>query len=208
MDTEQVPCSMAVDDVCEKLQAPDAAGWLYMVSDGKLARLLTSSDDFAWHPIIIGRESNPDPKDCGLAGALSHMRDLWGDSASPSECNYFAANCLDPLAIRMDKAHELWGWGSVAAPAAVVLSLVQDPTLTPVLSAAPAKRLAQKDIAPEWDGQRLAELRTKFNGEIAPMQLMAEKTGLPDREIRRRVKQWRDSQGNPISANAFAVVKR
>ncbi|MHB1115140.1 MAG: hypothetical protein ACYC03_18270 [Acidovorax defluvii] len=121
---------MAVDDVCQKLQAPDAAAWLYMVTPGKMARPLTGKDDFSWHPIIVGRDPEPDPAHCGIAGAVHHMRRLWGDSASPSECTYIGANYLDPLAIRMDKAHELWGWGSVAAPVALVLPLA------PVVAAA------------------------------------------------------------------------
>ena len=130
MDTEGLPCCMAVDDVCQKLQAPDAAAWLYMVTPGKMARPLTGKDDFSWHPIIVGRDPEPDPANCGIAGAVHHMRSLWGYSASPSECTYIGANYLDPLAIRMDKAHELWGWGSVAAPVALVLPLA------PVVAAA------------------------------------------------------------------------
>lgn len=123
MDTEGLPCCMAVDDVCQKLQAPDAAAWLYMVTPGKMARPLTGKDDFSWHPIIVGRDPEPDPAHCGIAGAVRHMRSLWGDSASPSECTYIGANYLDPLAIRMDKAHELWGWGSVAGAPTVATSL-------------------------------------------------------------------------------------
>ena len=130
MDTEGLPCGMAVDDVCQNLQAPDATTWLYMVTPGKMARPLTGKDDFSWHPIIVGRDPEPDPAHCGIAGAVHHMRSLWGYSASPSECTYIGANYLDPLAIRMDKSHELWGWGSVAAPVALVLPLA------PVVAAA------------------------------------------------------------------------
>ncbi|HEY9208974.1 MAG TPA: hypothetical protein VIP31_08070 [Acidovorax sp.] len=116
IDAKELPCGMAVEDVCEKLQAPDAAAWLYMVTPGKMARPLTWKDDFSWHPIIVGSDPAPDPADCGIAGAVRHMRSLWGSSASPSECEYIGANYLDPLSIRMDKAHALWDWGSVSAP--------------------------------------------------------------------------------------------
>ncbi|MDD2846183.1 MAG: hypothetical protein PHT57_14650 [Rhodoferax sp.] len=121
-----------------------------------------------------------------------------------------AVRSLSRLAVPFDVAHELWGWGAVAVPAAVVLSLVPASVPTavalPVPSAAPAKRIAQKDQAPEWTGQRLSELRKTLKGD-APTQQMVAETRLPEREIRRREKEWRDSRRNPIAANAFTAVK-
>ena len=118
MDTQFLPCGMAVDEVCGRLKAPDAAAWLYMVAPGKLARPLAGDDDFFHLPIVTWNERPSDPKNCGIAGALAHMRELWGASESPSECNYMGAHTLDPLAIRMDVAHALWEWGTVNPPAA------------------------------------------------------------------------------------------
>ncbi len=125
IDTQDVPCSIAVEDVCQKLRAPDAASWLYMVEPGKLARQLTSKDDFSYLPFfVLGAEREVNPKDCGLTGVLLYMREYWADSSSPIECDYMGAHTLEPLAIRMDVAHALWGWGSVATsePVAAIAS--------------------------------------------------------------------------------------
>lgn len=126
MDNQAMPCSMAVDAVCDKLQDPRAISWLYLVAPGKLARELTDKDDFAWSPVIVGHDPNPDPADCGVAGALTHMREYWGESASPSACNYIGAESLDPLAMRMDVAHALWGWGAVASEVVCLPSELAD----------------------------------------------------------------------------------
>lgn len=117
---------------------------------------------------------------------------------------------LRKLAVPVLKAHELWGYGQVIVPAAAVLSLVPAPVATavalPMPSAAPAKRIAQKDQHPEWTGQRLSELRNTLKGD-APTQQMVVETGLHEREIRRRESAWRESRSNPIAANAFTAVK-
>lgn len=147
IDTQDVPCSIAVEDVCQKLRAPDAASWLYMVEPGKLARQLTSKDDFSYLPFfVLGAEREVNPKDCGLTGVLLYMREYWADSSSPIECDYMGAHTLEPLAIRMDVAHALWGWGSVGTTVAVV------PTSAPAPGAAVADPLGGLD----------AELRAAF----------------------------------------------
>lgn len=124
MEASDLPCSMAVDAVCEKLGAPEATGWLYLVSPGVLARPLKADDCFAWWVVAYG-DPGLNPEYHGITGAMCNMRSMWGASASPSECNYIGHENLDPLAIRMDKAHALWGWGTVpaAGPAAAVSPL-------------------------------------------------------------------------------------
>ncbi|AYM96070.1 hypothetical protein EAG14_08215 [Acidovorax sp. 1608163] len=136
IDTQEVPCSIAVEDVCQKLRAPDAASWLYIVKPGELARQLTNDDDFSYRPVVIGYTQESAPKNCGLAGALLHMREYWAGSSSPIECDYIGSHTLDPLAIRMDVAHGLWGWGSV----------VSVDTSKPVTATAPATKLARADV--------------------------------------------------------------
>lgn len=195
IDAQEMPCSMAVEHVCDKLQDPRAASWLYLAKRGKLAQPLAVDDDFSYLPFVTSEKRPSDPKDCGIAGALAYMRDLWGASASPSECKYMGAHTLDPLAIRMDVAHALWGWGSAGAVDAVApppLSLV--PT---VPSPAPAGKLPQKSRAPEWTGEALArkrkELKLADPKSRNHTQQLAELTGLTPREITRREKDARDS---------------
>ena len=116
---------------------------------------------------------------------------------------------LRRLAVPIVKAYALWGWGREVVPDAVVLSLapalVSTSVTLPVHSAAPSKRIARKDMAPEMTGQRLSEMRNALKGPALTLQLVT-RTGLPEREIRRREKQWHDSRNNPITANAFTTV--
>lgn len=149
METSDLPCSMAVDAVCEKLGAPEATGWLYLVSPGVLARPLKADDCFAWWAVAYG-DPGLNPEYHGITGAMCNMRSMWGASASPSECNYIGHENLDPLAIRIDKAHALWGWGTVAAVASVI---------APVSAA-----LGPDDVS---SAEALVRYRQQFKG-IAP----------------------------------------
>lgn len=116
METKELPCLAAVGLVCDALQSNTAAApWLYMLKETDYATPLTQQHSFLYRPILVQpwqsfcEEAPNDPADCGLAGAVKHMRadfvapggDLWG--------------MLAPLSIRMDKAHELFGWGSEPA---------------------------------------------------------------------------------------------
>ncbi|HEY9209254.1 hypothetical protein [Acidovorax sp.] len=112
---------------------------------------------------------------------------------------------LRKLALPIEKAYALWGWGSVAAPAAVVLQLVPEPIAKTAINAVPPKPKTMKDMHPELTGQVLEEMRKKHERTHAPTQTLAAETGLSDREIRRRIKAWSDSKSNPIGANAFTV---
>ncbi len=207
METSDLPCSMAVDAVCEKLGAPEATGWLYLVRPGVLARPLKADDCFAWWVVAYG-DPGLNPEYHGITGAMCNMRSMWGASASPSECNYIGHENLDPLAIRMDKAHALWGWGTAVtdavatpAPSAPVLALVPteaNNTEAPISEPSPWRK-DRKAHAAEWTGERLTEKRKTLKGRDTTQQL-AKLTGLPAREITRREKQARDDAAQALKA--------
>lgn len=227
MDSQEMPCTMAVDAVCDKLQDPRAASWLYLVAHGKLAQPLAGDDDFSYLPVVTWDKRPSDPKDCGVAGALAHMRDLWGASASPSECNYMGAHTLDPLAIRMDVAHALWGWGSVGtaeavapAPAPVPVVAIADPLgaldadLRAAFEAVYKRRAAFKDVKngarepwPDDDVETVRKVREALGRSgaktMAPLLCMAD-NGL--RELLRR--KPKDAQApTPTANHPFPTAK-
>lgn len=177
METSDLPCSMAVDAVCEKLGAPEATGWLYLVSPGVLARPLKADDCFAWWVVAYGAPGL-NPEYHGITGAMCNMRSMWGASASPSECNYIGHENLDPLAIRMDKAHALWGWGKVENEAAASSGQLTDwPALLAYRKANPGRDWGTGDQI----AVGLAELkRRKETGqtESAALAAMAKEIGL------------------------------
>lgn len=135
------------------------------------------------------------------------------ETPQPRRVSFEAEECqtlmerLRKLALPIEKAYALWGWGSVPAPAAVVLQLVPDSIAAPATGAAIPKRETMKDRRPELTGKVLADRRKMLEGVHAPMQLLATETGLSDREIRRRIEAWAKSQSNPIHANAFTAAK-
>lgn len=132
MDTEELPCKAAVEEVCSTLEQRPiaAAGWLYLLQRNDFAVPLTPSHSFYWLPRNAPPDDNPDdPADNGLAGAINNMRGYWTDCNSPDACKFDRANGLAPLAIRLDVAHLLWGYGrrvdvaeqtQAAAPAELV----------------------------------------------------------------------------------------
>lgn len=84
-------------------------------------------------------------------------------------------------------------------PSSVVLSLVQNPTQPPEGVVAVPGRVPQKSMKPEWTGEKLAQRRQGLNGRDKSKQLSTE-TGLPEREITRREKAWRDEEMNASKA--------
>lgn len=81
----------------------------------------------------------------------------------------------------------------------VVLSLVQNPTQPPEVVVAVPSRVPQKSMKPEWTGEKLAQRRQGLSGRDKSKQLSTE-TGLPEREITRREKAWRDEKINASKA--------
>lgn len=105
---------------------------------------------------------------------------------------------LGRFAVPFAVAHELWGWGTVAAteseadatPAA--LSIVRTaPIEAPAPAFAPTGKVPQKSQKPEWTGERLAQERAGLKGRNTTQQLV-EMSGLQAREITRREKAFRD----------------
>lgn len=128
----------------------------------------------------------------GIEGDLNRQLDGYcpdGEFQSYAVCKGF----LGRLAVSLDVAHALWGWGAVAE--VVHLQSVTSGPLQAV--EAQPKKVPQRELAPEWDGgrlkKRLAEL--KRSKDKAPTQVLATESGLPVREITRRIKDYNPALG-------------
>lgn len=133
MDTKELPCKAAVEAVCAVLgqRSSAAAGWLYLLTEADYARPLPPDHSFFYLPIVSLGEPLPtgESADKGLAGAIKYMREYWGQSSAPGAGKWMGQHVLDPLAVRVDVAHLLWGYGrrvdvaertQAAAPAELV----------------------------------------------------------------------------------------
>lgn len=96
--------------LCDALEAAQPA--LYLLSESGRAVALPPDHSFAWVPFSWDVQPAPKPADCGLPGAVKHMREYW-DSAEPGKAGYVGESLLDPLAIRLDDAFALWGFGTL-----------------------------------------------------------------------------------------------
>lgn len=122
--SKSCPLRLAVADVVKELAETWAMSWLYLVAPGDYARPLRTDDCFdSGQAIVIRYFSHPEPPaySMGLLGLLYAMREHWGADGLPDadQVQRKGLQALERVAIRMDVAHALWGWGTVAAPAAV-----------------------------------------------------------------------------------------
>lgn len=116
MDTEELPCKAAVEVVCSVLEqrSSAAAGWLYLLTEADYARPLPADHSFCWVPDPLSFWDTAPPvadADKGLAGAIKYMRQYWGGSPAPGAGTWMGRHVLDPLAVRLNVAHLLWGYG-------------------------------------------------------------------------------------------------
>lgn len=117
-----LPYAEAGESVLKPLDAvgsSDLANWLYMVSEGGYARLV--SDDDSFELVLVSTVDYPktNPDNCGVRGALKHMRGYWcegSDSGKP----WLGQHMVENLAVPLAKAQALWGCGSIPAVAAKV----------------------------------------------------------------------------------------
>ena len=178
MDTRELPCGVALELVCTELESGRADGCMYMLNAGGYATALGPDDCFAYRGLgTWSAFAVPEKEDCGLAGAVKHMRDYWSSAAAPSAAKYIGHGVLDPLAIRLDKAFELWGYGHVDAGV---------PKDVPDVAA--------------WTGERLAaelaalKVRGKAEGFKDHTKRLATLAGISPREVRRRIEGWNHSR--------------
>lgn len=105
----ELPPADATAWLCDSIEAEKPP--LYLLNESGFAVALP--DDRAFDPrfLVLGAYMPQSAAaDCGLAGAVKHMRQYW-DTATPSKSNYYGQSVLDPLAIRLDQAFALWGYG-------------------------------------------------------------------------------------------------
>ena len=182
---KELPRDRAVRAMFEPLVMDDGleSCGLFVLNPDDYAKHLFEGDapsrgivDFWQHLPEVGGQSSPDT----VAHAIAdEWRKCWPGVAPGSGEGQPPMQQLCRLAIRLTKAHELWGYGDVVAPAAKVLSLVPAPTSAPV--AAP--------VPDEWDGARLLARRDELRGQGVRNfnQELQALSGLGDREIRRRI---------------------
>lgn len=109
MDCYSLPPIEATAWLCDSLEAASPA--LYLLNESGRAVALPPDHSFAWVPFSWDVQPAPKPADCGLPGAVKHMREYW-DSAKPGKAGYMGESQLDPLAIGLDDAFALWGFGT------------------------------------------------------------------------------------------------
>lgn len=114
------PLRVAVKDVISDLAAAWASSWLYMAVPGDYARPMREDDCFSGARSFWGQFAQDDTAaSCGLLGLLYAMREHWGTDGLPDadQVKRKGLQALESAAVRMDVAHALWGWGTVAVPA-------------------------------------------------------------------------------------------
>ncbi len=107
---------------------------------------------------------------------------------------------VNRLAVPIAVAHELWGWGrEVAVEAEIQAAPAMGSEAT---QATKPQKVKWKDAAPEWTKQRLRARRIELDKQKArnPVAQMSKESGLPAREINRRVNEGAD--GGAISVMA------
>ena len=165
MKTNELPCGVAVEQVCEALQADGAADWLYLLDSAGYATLLSPN-----HSFDSGHDFAPPPAvdDAGMSGALKNMRVYWGKHATLIDGSTYVLgqDAVEPLAMRLDKAFALWGYGRRAAPVTEVA--------------------AESDA---WTGKMLAAQKAAYvaAGHRDHTQKLVKLTGLKARTITGRI---------------------
>ena len=166
----------------EELSHAEIETWLYLADEGNNARLVRGSDDFLRLP-VIGLDDQPSPENCGVRGALRHMRGYWCER--PGNGKWFGQEAVEPLAVPVAKAQELWGWGSAVTAVHAVA---------------------------EWTGERLHQRseELKRQGVKDYAQRVAKEAGIvagdPAREVRRRIKAYKDANRVSLLPNVRVIA--
>lgn len=121
MTTKEIPCRAAVELVCSILSehASEAGRVLYLLAESDYAKPLPFDHSFFYLPLITLDEPHPGggATDKGVMGAVKYMREYWGHSSAPGAGDWMGQHVLEPLAIRMEVAHWVWGYGSLQGEA-------------------------------------------------------------------------------------------
>lgn len=117
IEKKRLPCGEVVSMLCNKILADGGGGWLYVVEAGQFAKPLANDYSFAWEPIVSFYETAAPAMaaDRGALGLTKHLRAYWGKAAKPGSANCMGQEVLDPIAMPVSKAFELFGYGSQVA---------------------------------------------------------------------------------------------
>lgn len=154
MHKRELPCAVAVDLVCDSIEHNAGGALLYLLDERGYAKALPPEHSFFYIPVVSFWEDQPKPgtDNCGLPGAVKNMRDYWGQGSLSDTVETLGQHMLDPLAIRLDKAFELWGYGRLpVVDANQKVDQITEPTNRgePVatIAAKPLQRRAAQDAA-------------------------------------------------------------
>lgn len=121
------------------------------------------------------------------------------------------------LALTYHDAHRVFGWGTaLGAAAGAEMPGELDKTTAGVLAdgvTQSRKKVSHADIEPEWTGERLAVRQTQLKrqcaerGERNYTELLSSESGLPLREITRRIKSHKQPDPMAKMANALAAKR-
>lgn len=134
-------------------------------------------------------KTDADVSEPGLPALIRRLNRFWLlDKYTPkADCDVLddPREFLTSLAIPLDKANELWGYGVVVEGMAVE---APEP-------AANVARVLAKDRSPTWTGERLKKQQELFQAEGKRnfAMLTAQQAGLDVRESNRRVRAYLDS---------------
>ena len=119
METLAWPRLKAVDSVCAKISA-DATPWIYSVSPGDYAKPQDIDS-----PFIRFMDGNGSPAEKVINQILGEIRRVWSVEYESNSVLASDSVLLGPLAVKVSKANELWGYGHVDAGA--ILLKCSDP---------------------------------------------------------------------------------
>lgn len=114
MECYDMPPVDAVAWLCDSLEAETPE--LFLLNEGGTAKALPAAHSFFSIPVVSFWDEQPkgenDPANCGMSGAVKHMRQYW-NTPELGNAKVHGIHVLAPLAVRLDDAFDLWGYGSL-----------------------------------------------------------------------------------------------
>ena len=125
MQRYELPRVAAVQRLIDGLTIEAIGGWLYSASNEAYATIQDASSGFAR---FIQHEGNKEEK--VLYSLLNQIKFNWCDNDAMNDARNQNSKYVNSLAVKFQKAHELWGWGVPIAEKPQADSLEPKPITT------------------------------------------------------------------------------